>query len=314
MNIELGSPNNLCEVFVHDFGDQYHRFNDEPTSELEKKAKKIRRRYKDFASYSEAVNIYNEYMLTLAKKYGGIKMLKFHLKHKSVDDFIPSFPRMKNTSMNKFIMKNKIVLSGVKSASPNDNIENILQCIQPPEDLPDNFPVEKIKDKEVKEILKEDLSTLSPSKMQKIDSIDILEEYFKNKNLVKQEKNTEKIKIPTLSEVLSGEYKSSIKDTKEDDEILYYRGQYLSRGTVDDLMVFDKLSELGWDGIKLMKRSGVSKNITRIMKDKKKKNKKKKGKGTADEFLIQIMGDNNYDDFNDFQKEMLNFTSKNIFK
>jgi hypothetical protein len=252
-------------------------------------------------------------MMELAKKYGSMKMLKFHLKHGTVEEFVPSYPKMKNTKLNKFIMKNKITLSKVNSTEILDTIDETISEIEVPEDLPDEFKIKKVKDEDIKELLQEDLTLLSPKKIKSIDSIDLLEEYFRTKNLSKK-KEVEKVKPPSLTDIVKGRYKPPVQDTSDDDEIIYYRGKYLTRATVNELSMYDQLSQMGWDGVKLMKRTGMGKNAAKMLKEQKKEKKKKNKKNKdLDEFIVKIMGDNSYDDFGDFEKEMLNFTSENIF-
>jgi len=311
MEVVLGTPDNIFEVFVNDFSDQYHRTNDAPLTDLEQKAMKIRRRYKNVIDYIDAVNIYNEYMLQLLKKYKNEKVLKLHLKFKILEEFVPPTPRMKNTKLNKFILKHKILLSPSNINNIDDNVINIVQNQKPIKQ--DEFKAEKIKDKEILDFIKNDLNSFTLKKFRNISDIDYLEEYFMNKNKSKNKKQ-QKVKLPSMKSILSGDYYNKYKDTTEDDEILYYRGQYLNRSTVDELQMYEHFSELGWDGIKLMKKSGSSKRATKLLKEQKKKGKKKNKKNKdVDDFMIKIMGDNDYDDFSDFEKDMLNFTSANIF-
>ena len=88
MRISLGEEVLLLQtVYVTDFGDNYHRTEDEPSSELEKEARRIRRRYKSIADYMAALAIYNEYMAMLAVKHGSPQLLKIKIDNDAIDVF-----------------------------------------------------------------------------------------------------------------------------------------------------------------------------------------------------------------------------------
>jgi len=302
----------LFEVYVVDFGDNYHRLPTEPSSELEIEARRIRRRYKNLTDYMRALAIYQEYMSLLAQKHGGPRLFKIKLKNELVEDFVPPKPRMKNTEMNKFILKNKIIVGNIKSVKID---EELLEKYV--EDVSDEQHVEVLEptaafDPIANRVIKEEGSSLvSIKKVQKISNIDYLEEYFKTKNVIKHE---EEIKdVPSIKEIMSGEYLDKIKDTSDTDDVLFYKGNYMHRDSVEELQVYQTLGDLGWNSLKVMKSKDVSKNITRIMKERTKKDKKKKGKKN-DDFLVQVMTDGDYENFDAFQEDMLNFSSANIFK
>ena len=63
-----------------------------------------------------------------------------------------------------------------------------------------------------------------------------------------------------------------------------------------------------------MKKAKYGKRVTSMFKVQKKKKKKKNKSSNYDDLLIDIMTDNNYSDFEEFQREMLNMTSENVFK
>ena len=315
MEVTIGAPENIFEVYVNDFGDHYHRSSDAPLTKLEQEAMQIRRRYKNVLEFINAVNIYREYIEQLLNKYGNIKLLKLLIKNKTIEEFIPPIPRMKNTKFNKYILKHRILISTVDTSDISDDVLEMMDS-QEITDPRVEFKASKIKDEKILEFIQEDINSFSSKKFKNITSIDYLEEYFRNKN--KSKNKNEERKLPSVTELLSGKYKNKYEDTSEDDEIIFYRGQYLKRSTADELMMYNNLSQLGWDGIKIMKRSGASKKATKLLKEQLKKDKKKKKKNkkekAVDDFLVKIMGDNDYDDFEEFEKDMLNMKSSNIFK
>lgn len=324
MRIDIGEQRSkLLEVYVTDFGDNYHRFDNEPTTELERAVRKIRRRYKNISDYMDALALYKEYMALLAIKYGGPQLFKIRLQDGMITDFIPSKPRMKNTANNKFLLKNKILVSKINVKRIDDEkLEEVEEALD--ETVPANVDAiisdTKTRDYIANRIMKEeDLTKTRINKVKAISSIEYLEEYFRNKNANKLKEKEEKVKSLSLTKIANGDYEDLVEDTTEDDDIIFYRGNYMNRDTVEDLRVYQDLGERGWNSVKLMKDKGVSKRITKIVKNQNKRNKKKnkkdkKKKKRADDFLVSVMMDNDHDSFADFEQDMLDFTARNIFK
>jgi hypothetical protein len=322
MRISIGEERSkLLEVYVTDFGDNYHRTEDEPSTELERAVRKIRRRYKNITDYMDALAVYKEYMGLLALKHGGGQLFKIKLQNDVIDDFIPPKPRMKNTAHNKMLLKNKIMISRVNvNKIDEDRLEEVLDANEDEYLTADGI----IADMETKDYIahklmkQEDLTRVRVSKVKSISSIDFLEEYFRNKNASKVKEKQEELKQVSLSSIISGEYDDLVEDTEEEDDVVFYRGNYMNRKAVDDLKVYQDLGALGWNSVKIMKEKGVSKRITKIVKSQTKKNKKankKKGKKRKDndDFLVSVMMENDHDSFDAFEEDMLNFTAKNVF-
>lgn len=324
MRIDIGEQRSkLLEVYVTDFGDNYHRFDNEPTTELERAVRKIRRRYKNISDYMDALALYKEYMALLAIKYGGPQLFKIRLQDGMITDFIPSKPRMKNTANNKFLLKNKILVSKINvKRIDEEKLEKVEEALE--ETVPANVDAiisdTKTRDYIANRIMKEeDLTKTRINKVKAISSIEYLEEYFRNKNANKLKEKEEKVKSLSLTKIANGDYEDLVEDTTEDDDVIFYRGNYMKRDTVEDLRVYQDLGERGWNSVKLMRDKGVSKRITKIVKNQNKRNKKKnkkdkKKKKRADDFLVSVMMDNDHDSFADFEQDMLDFTARNIFK
>lgn len=322
MRITIGEEfNTLLEVYVNDFGDNYHRTDNEPSTELEKASRKIRRRYKNIGDYMMALGTYQEYMALLALKHGGPQLFKIKLKEELINDFIPPKPRMKNTAHNKLLMKKKIMISRANvNQIDEEKLYETLQAMD--EDFHGDDAIvtdTETKDHIANRIMKdEDLTKVNIRKVGQISSIDFLEEYFHNKNKVKSREKEEETKAVSLTMLASDKYHELVKDTEEEDDIVFYRGNYMNKQTVEDLKVYQQLGEFGWDSIKLMKQKGVSKRVTNIVKNQNKMNKKKNKKGKkkqqqSDAFLVQVMTDNDHDTFAAYEQDMLNFTSENVF-
>jgi hypothetical protein len=314
--IQVGNPKeHLLTVYAIDFNDNFHRLDTEASSELEKQARKIRRRYREFSEYQKAIEVYQEYMAYLIIKHGGFKIFEAKLKSEAIDDFIPAKPRLKNTKMNKFIMKHGIVLSSTKELQIDDDI--IKESIDKVD--PNNVQVlaEAAKKSEAENFLDYNFGEkLASKKLEAIDNLDYLNEYFYGKNQQKEKEKEKEYADLSLSKIMKSNYVDYLpEDTTERDTIINYKGAYLNQEAIEELKVFENLSQYGWNSLKLMKRKNISSRITNILKGKQKKEKKKdKKRDKNDDFIVKIVTDNNYDDFSSFQEDMLNFTSSNIFK
>ena len=320
MNIDIitkNKENNI--VYVNDFGDNYHRSDNEPSSELELAARKIRRRYRFISDYLTAKAIYESYMELMYDKYGGRELFKIKARSGLIEDFIPPKPRMKNNRTNKEIMKKKIIISNVKSRDIDVDVINryLEQFDDGGENDIDSFITNTDK-KAVKLYYQGKTNSYSLKDYSKIDSIDFLEEYFLNKNKMKAKKEKQKRRYhnyPSLTEILSDDYVPRVKNTEDEEDVIMYQGQFLTRSAVEELEIYRQLGELGWDPIKLMKRGGVSKKMTKAMKKhskvKRKKKKKSKIQKKTDNFVMQLLNDN-HESYEEYEREMLNFTADNI--
>ena len=320
MRIQLGEEvSMLTTVYVSDFGDNYHRTDDEPSTELEKAARRIRRRYKNITEYMQALGVYQEYMALLALKHGGPVLFKLKLKNEAIEDFVPAKPRMKNTAHNKMLLKKGIMVSRVNlNKVDRDKLSDTIET-NVDEDQEHIIADTKTKDPVALKLIKEGhFDRVRVGRVAAISNIDFLEEYFRSKNSKQKEEVEEELQSVSLTDIASGAYEDKIQDTSEQDDVIYYRGNYMSRQAVEDLKIYQDLGAFGWNSIKIMKEKGVSKRITNIVKEqnkmsKKKKKKDSKKKGKSDDFLVSVMMDNDHDSFANYEQDMLNFTADNIF-
>lgn len=321
MQVTIGRQDDfLFEVYAVDFGDNYHRTENEPSSELERAAKKIRRRYKDVNQYLEALSVYKEYMARLMLRHGGPKLFKIKLRDGMIPEFVPPKPRIKKTPLNKAILKKGIVISSTDSRKVNEDIvERTAQALSKDVSGDGIYIDTETKVPEVEKMIKK--GQISPrvevKKIRSLSSAEFLEEYFNNKNLLKAKKkqNTpEEDKLIPLTDIMSGKALEDQHDTEEEDDIIFYRGNYINRQSADELQLYQKLGELGWNALKIMKNHGVGNRITKIIKSEKKMNKKKKKKKSfVGSDFVQALIDDGYDTFGDYQRDMLNMTSSNVF-
>ena len=312
----------LREIYVLDFDDNYHRLESEPTTEFEREVRRIKRRYKNLNAFNKAVSTYNEWMDYLAEQHGGHEILKKKIKAGIINEYIPPKPRLKDNKSLKYLYKNDIVLSEIGNGKLfviDDAIDDFIDEMDTDVDVSIEFVK---KDKDVEEMTDEYLNSINYYKtVSKKSDIDFLDEYFRMKNSSRSKKKHKKKKKKhdksgtiSLRHLMSGEYLDMIRDTSEeddDDRVMLIGGQFIKSGTSKDIDFYHQLNELGWNSYKLMKKMNYGKSVTKIFKESKKDKKKKK---KQEKFLIDIMTDNGYDDFEQYSKEMLDFTSSNIFR
>ena len=75
---------------VNDYGDDYHKPEEEvKKNELELEVRKLKRRYRSFDEWCDAINAYNNYMENLISKYGGKKKFKLYYAIGLIKEYIP---------------------------------------------------------------------------------------------------------------------------------------------------------------------------------------------------------------------------------
>lgn len=309
----------LFEVFVLDYDDNYHKIGNEPTNEFERSVRNLKARYKDLAKFNEALIIYSDWMAYLAEKHGGPDILKKKIKAGVIDDFVPRKPRLKNIKKLKYLYKHGIYVSPV-------DLRNMVDDDELDEYLDENFPESELKkikfnvdvtsDKFAEKLSKEfsDADIRRYKSKTFVSDADFLESFFNSKNKTKNKKKISTKKEPILlKDLMSDNYVPGVEDS-DNSTLMVYDNLLLSAGTTKDIDMYHKIDDCGWQSYKLMKRANYSKRMTSMFKaQKKSKKKKKKNKSGYDDLLIDIMTDNGYDDFEDFQKEMLSMTSKDLF-
>lgn len=327
MIIDTGKSTNtmsLTTILVNDFNDSYHRLDNEPSSELEREVRRIRRRYRAFDEYKKAMCIYVEYMDKLADKYGGKARFKTRLEANTVFEYIPPLPKLKKSPINDFITEHKIMISDPNRMAYNDEkIEEYEEQFK--EELEaDTFvspDIIKVKDKALAKIAESSMyGKIDLKKMKEVDAVETLASYFDSTN-TKKGKKEKKNQLPSVMDILDDKIKE-----EEDSDVVFFRGRYMTATEVKEMKLYQELNSYGWNSLAIMKQhKGTSSSaIANALKDEEhkrkrekrnKKKKKKKGGASADDFLIKMMGDNDdYETFEDFEEEMLNFTVNNVFK
>lgn len=317
------SSMSLTKILVNDFGDSYHRLDNEPSSELERDVRRIRRRYRAFDEYKKAMSIYVEYMDKLADKYGGQSRFKTRLQSNTVFEYIPPVPKLKKSPINDFITHHKIMISDPNRMTFNsEDIEEYEEMFE--EELTDDTNISpdiiKVKDKQLADLVKDaKLGNINLKKLKEVDAIETLASYFDSTN-TKKGKKAKKDQSPSVTDIIE----DRVKDD-DMDEVVFFKGRYMTAEEVKEMKLYQELNSFGWNSLAIMKahKAGTNSAIANALRDEKfkkkrdKLNKKKKKKGgkSADEFLIKMMGDNDeYESFENFEEDMLNYTINNVFK
>lgn len=326
MKIHLNNAGDgFSGVYVKDFDDNYHRQVTDPSSELQQEARKIRHRYRSMAEYQSAVFVYNEYMEILKRKHGGPQVFKIKLRGGAIDDFIPSKPRLKMNARMRTLLKKKVLVSEVNMKKLNvDAMFDMVDAyteLNPVEDITIDTAT-PVKGIEKKMLEKTDFAKMIIAK--KVNQADValqyLEQYFnqKNETAVKREEDiTSQI---TLTDIIEGRI-PEINGYDDDDDIIQHNGSFFKRSEVRQIAIYEKLGEMGWDHVKLMRQGGVSKELIknerrRYKKISGKKSKNKgKGKKRRTDQLNNILNNtvintDQYGTYQDFEEKMMSFTSE----
>lgn len=313
------------EVYVNDFNDGYHKLSTDPSNELERAARKIRRRYRAFDDYKRALAIYVEYMDALAMKYGGQQQFQLRIDSNTVFEFVPPLPKLKKSPINDFITEHKIMISDPNRVTYDNDVLEAYEA-QFEDELTANTRIgnEIIKnnDELLRKIVKKGIygGKLDAKKMKEIDAVDLLASYFDSENTKGKKSKKDKYKDrPSITDIIEDRVPE-----EEEEEAIFYRGRLMTSSEVAQMKLYQEMNKYGWNSLALMKmgseRDASSSAIASVLRDeehkrKREKKNKKKGKGSkaANDFLVKMMGDND-ENFGDFEEDMLNFTINNIFK
>lgn len=317
MNIQLGSSAKIDvdTVYVHDFGDRYHKNDYEPSDKLLNEAMRIRRRYKTYPEYQYAISVYNDYVGRLIQKYGGVERFLMQLSAGEVQDYIPAIPRMKNNKLNRIIMKKKMVVSVIDTRKiDTDILSDVMEDYSDEQQGVPLLVTSAAKNVEEAEKFEKEmkLDGRYNSDVSKMRDVDILEDYFARRRRESAEKEEDVIENITMTQIIDGSYRDIIENTDGRDEYVNYQGQFIPRREIDVINNVKFMSENGWDSMKLM-RSVKNDRLLRITKNQIKREKvhAKKTK-KQDSFFMKIMGDNKYENFGDFENDMLNMSMNNF--
>ena len=326
--------------YVQSFNDNYHRDKGDVTTEEEAEARSLKRRYPHYADYCQAMLIYNDYMDKLYDKYGNKELFRLYEKAGKVTEFVPAEPKIKPTSTNKAFKKYNVVLSPKSKTKENfvdvthmtiDEIYSIMntEAYDPNEEIKiKRFNKDKA-NKTTLEMLEESENGKSKRFAKARDNamlnggMDFIAEYFSVKTKYDKESKLkeEYDENLTLQDLLDDNFITEEDLKKDSNEMIWHNGMMIKKSVLEDEAVYKKLNDLGWNTKKIYKNTVTDGNkgiayelLKRADKKEKKKNKKNKNKNKLkDDFMSTLIFDNNYENFAEFEDDMLNVVASDIF-
>ena len=305
------------KVYVTDFGDDYHK-TIVASTELEAAARKIRRRYKRIDEYLEALTIYNEYMEHVYSLFPSRKLAKMNIQRGLVNMYLPAKPRMKNNLAYKMYQKG-IIISDEKAHVNSDELEKVLDDIRENTKHAEVVIKEELADtKETRKLMRGIGASFTAKKKGpgKVTDYDLLTKFFMQNQSDNTEKEGYREEIVPMSDIISDRYYDYVDETEDEDEIINYRGRYLTRAKANELSVFEGLGVHGWDNIKLMRARGASKTVTKLAeREAKAERKRRKRRKKNDDYILGVAGTNggDFESFKEYEDEMLNMSIDSYF-
>lgn len=307
---------NTDVVYVRDIGDRYHKSDYDPSDELLNAALKIRRIYKKYSDYQEAVAVFNEYFARIVEKYGGPKLFKMAYISGQITDFLPPIPKMKNKRLGKLVNKNMMINSVNFKKTNFDLLDDVIDTMG--EDAPPLLLArtdEKIKGlKKLEKVIARHGSRNNP--LRKSKDISVLEAYFARRREEEEKDMTEVIENITLTQMLSDQFYDILNslNTKDSDELVSYNGELIPRKQLDTIDLIKKMNEEGWNTVKVLKDMDANNTILNITKKQRKEEKKaRKRKKKAESYMAKLMSDNKFDSFDAFDDAMSSAIDESIF-
>lgn len=322
----------LFQVRVFDYGDNYHNDDSDIDSVLVKKVRAMSSRPRTLTEYYESSELYWEYMHKLYEKHGGKRFFKMKLRDGVIDDYVPPKPRPKSKAIRKM---GKAGIHISERRHRNLNWGEIIQWAEEnltnhhKHELPEEVTVfdSKRAKKVVKEYYKDEPNRDERRQKKGIASeFDYMDEYFtmrrvdderkaKKHKKAKKKKKLEGVRL--ITDLMRPDYEEKVQDTKDD--ITVSGGVLLSSEKAATLAVYRRLAEIGWNSYALMrKQGGFSKSQLKQFKRMTKKDKKKSKKrsqvidSSIDMYIGDVLADNGYSDFDEFNADMLDCSYENI--
>lgn len=321
--------------FVQSFNDNYHRDNDDITVEDEQEVRGLRRRYPQYTDWVEAINIYNDYMQKLYSKYVSKEVFDVLYKSGKITEYVPPEPKIKPSALNKSLKKNQIMLS--PKSKTNEyitdvtglSIQELLAMTNTSFDPNEVIDIKRLnKDKASKDLLKMfDQANSNKNFAKNRDKamlnggIDFINEYFETKSKMDKDKYHEETEEASLQDLLDDNFVTEEDLQNATDEMIWYNGMMVKKSVLDEDMIYRKLNDMGWDGKKIFRNTvdtgkrGIAYELLKRAdkKEKKERKKNKKLNKVKDDFMTTLIFDNNYDNFGDFEDDMLNMAAEDIF-
>jgi hypothetical protein len=317
---------------VNDFGDDYHKAEEELSTgfdkELMTKVRTLKRKYRDFEEFYDAKEVYNQYADYLIEKYGGKKRFKFLYQIGMVKEYIPFCPELRNIKKNRPYIKQGLPLVPEYEASwgPKVLTEEEWEELYK---VGINFKLGKSKysmklrdEKRIRTSIEssvaDDLNLISSYYSGRIKDPTALSHKSRRRKIM-EERYKNNTYVPVAKRYAEYQERHWRYDYDEDridpDAYVFYKDVSLSIEEAQECELYDWLEQ---HGIKTRKRrlskaarKVVRKTSTLKIKGKKKK-KKKKGKNIMRTKFMDKFSKSGYNTFGDFAKEMQSLALEQI--
>ncbi len=306
---------------VHDFGDNYHRPDEEIyrgfNAEMMKQLRSLKRKYRDFAEFCEAKDLYNRYAEMLFEKYGGKKKFKFLQSVGLVQEFIPFCPELRKIKKNrKYIKYNAPLVETVERETPPTQVKvyDPKVYIGKKTDIDKNYDIrDSFHAADIKDSISHDL--------------ELLDKFYKRRvahptKLSHREDAREKMRrryldhgyIPVKKKMKDYLYKKMMKEYDEDridpKSVIFYKDVSMSAKESQEIETYNWLKSMGIRSKKTLSKAGrkVVRRSEMFNPKKKKKKDKKKKKGLLRTKYLKEYTDKEYHTFESFERDMLDLT------
>ena len=310
---------------VNDFGDDYHKEvvkSDFVDNETIARLEKIKRRYRDFDSYVEAMTLVNSYLHDLVRKYGGKKRFKMLYQLGMIKDYIPVIPVLRK------IKQTKLYIDTNTPHVFDDQIEQDHSHI-----------VERDTDKKVRVSFsmkidgESEFDSLRKGGNEGIrnaiaEEISMIEQWYRNntnrvtkmskkarRRQIKKQKIARKHDEMTATDKINEYYRKKDLEIYSDfdpEALVNYKGTTMTCSQKEEYEAYEKLRGYGFT----FGKKTLSKSVRKIVRRKEKKRKKidkkeAKAAGLRKKYLNKFT-DGEYNTFNDFEKEVHSFIGNKI--
>lgn len=306
-------------------GDDYLKEDTEVvdfSDDLMDKIRRLKRRYRNYLEWTDAMEAYQEYTLGLIEKYGGKKKFEFTYLTGRVKEFIPPCPELRETKENRMYIH-----EGAVPVEVPEDTRQYSEHMWEPKGV-DYWDVD-ISFKRSMEVPYEVSQGLSKNHFDVSQELDIISRYFnerraavtKHRKLTKKQLKRERRRALkrqytrdiTMTDRMKAYYDAKFeseydkKRTSDPNKAILYKGIMVSPEQAEELEVDAVLRNYGifLDRKSFSKATG--KVIRRVKKNEKKGKKKKK---KMNRFMENFSEE--YNTFEAFEKEMQSLVSSSL--
>ena len=310
--------------YVNDFNDEYH----EPEREVNwiskdtiSNLKQIKRRYRDFGEYCDAMTLINRYLDDLVDRYGGKKRFKLLLQLEMVKEYLPILPVLRRTKKNRRFIDGNESREYTEKADMREAIKAIK--VKEFDSLKIDFGftkkiqdglMDKIKDNLLKDksgrMVAAELDTIEAFYQARVRRPTKKQKKKMKKKILKRRNNFNQEEYYSMDQRIDDYYwrkDNNIDDSYDPNEVINYKGTTYRRSEADEIEVADQLKELGID----LGMRQLSKHTRKVVKRKNKKLKKssktKKKEEKMRKTYMKMFSDGKYQTFKDFENEVRDF-------